>query len=145
MSDSQPDLPPILTDANIFYNGFAEVSNPDTPPLPYGHFHPCPRMDEELKIWVPEPKDDQVWLRLPEDLRCQKRLVALLMVVGRRVDTLIDNNETIIKANQASSQAIVAGLDALGRTLEVTSQQNLAVTERIVQSMQGLTVAITQG
>lgn len=117
MSDSQPDSPPILTDANIFYNGFAEVSNPNTPPLPDGQFQPFPRMDEELKTWVPEPKDMRVWASLPEDLRCQKRLVALLMVLGRRVDTLIDNNETIIKDNQASSRAMVAGLETLGRML----------------------------
>jgi hypothetical protein len=108
-----------INDDNIFYTGFAEAAKDPGPRTGYGG---DARLDADLDIWVPSPAGN-VQLLFEEPIRAQKQLIALSMVMGRRLDTVIQNNNTIIEDNQVSSRANLASLSALSRALSMMSQR----------------------
>jgi hypothetical protein len=152
MSGGKPNPPPTLTDANVFYDGFVEAANK---PDPYGGrgCYPQP-LDSDLNTFVRAPAGpNSHWITNEgESLRQQKQLIVLLMMLGRRLDTIIENNKTIhqdneaiMKNNAASSEAIVRSLSTMTEALATISKQQAAGTERIVKSLQELKAAINHG
>jgi hypothetical protein len=88
---------PRLTEENIFYNGFAKITHLEQS---RSHFH-APyvpsTLDAELNKFVPEiPEHLLEGVYRPESYAKvhQKQMIALLMVIGQRLDTLTQKTVT---------------------------------------------------
>jgi hypothetical protein len=120
MAGTSSTYPSPVTDGNIFYNGFAEASKDYREPYSYGAASTA-RIDYDLHTWVPDPNGKGTSL-YDAPGRARKQLIAVSMALGRRLDTVIKNNET-------SSNAIVTSLSTLNQSLNTISQQLASIEE----------------
>lgn len=126
---------PRLTAENIFYNGFAAVTPLQTT------LH-ASYLDQELESFVPDTPSTLYYTEAAKTQRLQRQLIALTMVLGRRLDHLNSNVKTAETTAAEWSKVINDNLVKI--TAATTASQNAIVqqqqtaTQSIVQALKGL-------